>query len=85
MAALETRLLVLEERKASSRVISGLSHFYGLIAVTDKVGGSRALLGRLDAGQGTDADRAAVAAVPGGAPAIRAQVTGLAWFYGGQP
>lgn len=78
------RLQALEHRKAKRRVISGLSHFYDLIAATDKVGGGRVLLDRLDAGTATDDDRAAVAAVPGGARAIRDHVTGLEHFYGGR-
>lgn len=79
------RLQALERRKASRRVINGLSHFYDLIATTDKVGGGRVLLDRLEAGADTEADRAAVAALPGGARAIREHVTGLERFYGGTP
>lgn len=79
------RLQALERRKASHRVIDGLSHFYDLIATTNKVGGGRVLLDRLDAGADTEADRAAVAAVPGGARAIREHVMGLERFYGGTP
>lgn len=76
------RLVALETRKASRRVISGLSHFYDLIATTDAVGGGRALIDRVDAGAADDADRAAIAAVPGGVRAIREHIVGLEHFYG---
>lgn len=79
------RLEVLEKRGAGRKVISGLSHFYDLIATTDKVGGGRVLLDRSDAGTLTDDDRAAVAAVPGGLKAIREHVTSLDKFYGRAP
>lgn len=82
MTAIDKRLEVLERRKAGRKVRSGLSHFYDLIATTNKVGGGRALLDRFDAGTMTDDDRAAVAGVPGGLKAIREHVEGLDKFYG---
>lgn len=85
MARLDARLQALEQRKAASLVPAGLGPLYDLLETTDKVGGALALVGRIDAGTLTDADRAAVAAVPGGARAIREHVTGLGRFYGGNP
>ena len=83
-AAFSKRLGELERSTAGRAIISGLSHFYDLIGVTSKVGGGRALLDRLDAGAGTEHDRAAVAAAPGGVNAIRAQEDGLDRFYRGR-
>lgn len=84
MTRISDRLEALERRKALRRVINGLAAFYDLIATTDAVGGRRVLLDRLDAGTDTEADRAAVASVPGGASAIKDHVTGLEHFYGGR-
>ena len=84
MTRISDRLEALERRKASRGVINGLEAFYELIATTDAVGGARVLLDRLDAGTNTEADRAAVAAAPGGARAIKEHTTGLEHFYGGR-
>lgn len=83
MPRLEARLQELERRAARSTVPAGLTQFYELNAATIPVGGADALLARLDDGTGTQADRAAVAAVPGGLPAIRQHVACLQLFYGG--
>lgn len=85
MTRINQRLVLLERKGASRKVISGLSHFYDLIEVTDAVGGGRALIDRVDAGTADDADRAAIAAVPGGVRAIREHVVGVERFYGGTP
>lgn len=85
MTRLDARLQALEKRKAASLVPASLGHFYDLLETTDQVGGALALVGRIDAGALTDADRAAVAAVPGGIAAIRTHVSSISHFYGGNP
>jgi hypothetical protein len=85
MTKINDRLTALERRKATSKVINGLDHVYDLMASIDAVGGGRTLLDRVDAGSEDDADRAAIAAVPGGLAAIRKHVTAMDHFYGGRP
>lgn len=82
MVTLNARLMALEQRSKSRKVIGGLSHFYDLQAAVDEVGGAKALLARLDSGTATDDDRAALASIPDGQKAVRNHYNGLAHFYG---
>jgi hypothetical protein len=85
MPKIRDRLKVLEQRKSSAMVPSGLGPIYDLMAAIDNVGGGSALLARVEAHAEDDADRAAIAAVPGGVAAIRKHVSSISHFYGGNP
>ena len=81
MATLNLRLAALEQRSAATRYPDGLEWHDATMAALDTVGGGSALIERLDSGTATEADRAAMAALPGGEKRIRDVLTSLAKFY----
>lgn len=81
MVTLNLRLIALEQRSKAQHYPAGLGYFYDTMKVLNTVGGGKALIERLDAGTTTEADRDAMAALPGGEKRIRAIVTSLDRFY----